>query len=1060
MSGQEDADPGAKSVVTRRKSMARSAGNFCLRLVAAAVGAGAVLCAAAAWRLSQGPVSLGFMTPYVEEAMQLSDTDLRVSLDDTVLTWAGWERTLDIRAVNVRIGDATGSTVAVVPEVSLGLGAREIVRGSLAPNSIDLIGLKLRIVRRVDGRVDLGIADDGGEEGGRRAMAAILQELVRDGEDRTGLRRVSVLDAQVVFDDQKSLTSVLAHAADLVMWRDLGGIRGNLDFAVEIGGHVARMSMVGHYDQASGKTGLTANFAQLEPAALAVQGGLFSRLAALRLPVSGSIDLSIDETWTLQEIAFDLAAGPGDIDLPEYFPELLPIDRITARGTMDTAAGSVALERFRIADGESAVTLDGSVDLNPEGVGVSLQGGLSNIPVDKVVRYWPPKMAAGARKWIDEHIHTGVVDKGDVRVHLTPEMLADETIPEEAVLLTLNLRDVTAEYLRTMTKITEGAGSARLTAKTFELTVQDGAVGPLRLSEGALSIANLGQKDLTADISFVVSGNLADQLALIDMPPLQLTRKLGVSTADIGGIAATRAHLLVPLKRGLKLDMIGVAAATNMSGASLDNLLGKWSLDQGALTLRADKTGLEMEGKARLNGVPVDLEWVEEFQPQDAYSSQYKITGQIDDQGRRAFNLTLDPWLRGPVAVDLEVKSRRGGAAVGQVALDFRAAEVDIEPIAWRKEAETEGLLTFDLAIAPGEPTSLDNMRFEGGGLTLAGEADVAASGALERLSLSQLDYGATRLALTWVAQPGGTFATIVGSTLDLRPQIEAFLVAEPDNDDHAGPRLDTINLEVDRVLLRDGLTLRDFGMKMDRVGDRPVRLEADGVFANGSPVSARLVTNDNKRQLQVLSDDAGTIARALGIYDNIVGGEFRLEGAILDEEPGAPFEGRIKIDKFKLVRAPVLAKMLSVGSLTGIGDVLGGEGIGFTRARIPVRTEGSKIVVEKARAHGPALGITGEGIIDRATSESDFAGNLIPAYTLNSVLGYIPLLGKLLVPEGEGIFGLAYRVSGPTEDPNVTVNPLSALTPGILRSMFFPAAGNADGGTELDTSDWDDTDR
>ena len=30
----------------------------------------------------------------------------------------------------------------------------------------------------------------------------------------------------------------------------------------------------------------------------------------------------------------------------------------------------------------------------------------------------------------------------------------------------------------------------------------------------------------------------------------------------------------MPLKRGLKLDMTGVAAATNMSGASLDNLLG------------------------------------------------------------------------------------------------------------------------------------------------------------------------------------------------------------------------------------------------------------------------------------------------------------------------------------------------------------------------------------------------------------------------------------------------------------------------------------------------------
>ena len=30
------------------------------------------------------------------------------------------------------------------------------------------------------------------------------------------------------------------------------------------------------------------------------------------------------------------------------------------------------------------------------------------------------------------------------------------------------------------------------------------------------------------------------------------------------------------------------------------------------------------------------------------------------------------------------------------------------------------------------------------------------------------------------------------------------------------------------------------------------------------------------------------------------------------------------------------------------------------------------------------------------------------------------------------------YTIKGPTKDPSVMVNPLSVLTPGILRSIFF----------------------
>ena len=71
-----------------------------------------------------------------------------------------------------------------------------------------------------------------------------------------------------------------------------------------------------------------------------------------------------------------------------------------------------------------------------------------------------------------------------------------------------------------------------------------------------------------------------------------------------------------------------------------------------------------------------------------------------------------------------------------------------------------------------------------------------------------------------------------------------------------------------------------------------------------------------------------------------------------------------------------------------------------------------------------------------------------MPLFGINSVLGIIPLLGDLLVSKpGEGIIGLSYSVSGDADEPKVTINPLSIMTPGIWRRVFegkMPNAANA----------------
>ena len=49
-----------------------------------------------------------------------------------------------------------------------------------------------------------------------------------------------------------------------------------------------------------------------------------------------------------------------------------------------------------------------------------------------------------------------------------------------------------------------------------------------------------------------------------------------------------------------------------------------------------------------------------------------------------------------------------------------------------------------------------------------------------------------------------------------------------------------------------------------------------------------------------------------------------------------------------------------------------------------------------------------------------------------------IPIIGQVITGiEGEGLIGVNYNATGTYENPDYTINPLSILTPGILRSIF-----------------------
>ena len=91
-------------------------------------------------------------------------------------------------------------------------------------------------------------------------------------------------------------------------------------------------------------------------------------------------------------------------------------------------------------------------------------------------------------------------------------------------------------------------------------------------------------------------------------------------------------------------------------------------------------------------------------------------------------------------------------------------------------------------------------------------------------------------------------------------------------------------------------------------------------------------------------------------------------------------------------------------------------------------------ITIDELYAIGPAISILMSGYVQKDKLVS-LRGTLVPATTLNKVIGSLPFIGKILVGSktGEGVFGVSFKIKGHPKKLKTTVNPIKTLTPRFI---------------------------
>ncbi len=997
------------------------------------------------WRLSAGPMALDFLTPTIEAALTAADGSVAVKLDGTVLALSG--HTVELRAMGVRVFAATQPVVSV-PQIALTISGRALMSGLVAPGSIRVYGLKVHLIRDPEtgliwglgGAADTAVAAAPGDF--MRSMIDDLVGLPDPSKPGRSLSRAALVGAEVVIEDHVRGMIWHAPSVDAEIRRTNSGLEAALQAALDLGGETGTVHGKLAYRREDDGVEGEASVGGVRPARLAGLAPALGALAALDFPFSGTVRGRGTLAEGVTGIDFDLSGGEGHLKIDQPFRMDHKVAAAALRGRLSGNGKSLRIDEAMLDFGGPKLAATVAVDGLGGEVALTLDATAHGITFDDLPSLWPEGLAPNPRAWVVRNMSKGIAREARITFVGHSKTGKLEDIDIDRLNGGIEAEGVTVDYLHPMPPVENATGSVVFDDKVFRIRASGGTLWGLKITDGTIDLGGLDKPDQWAAIDLGINGPLRDALTLIDSPPLGYSKALGLRPDTVSGTAAARLQLKFPLLMALTLDEVGVHAHAVAKDAAFPDMLMGLDVSQGALTLDVDAKGMDVGGAIRLGTIAGDIQWRENFNRNAPFRSRYRLTApKIDEAQRRQLRLDgppfVAPWLTGPVAASVTATVTAKSQADIQVQADLTPAKLALTWVNGKKPEGVAGTAEAEIRVENGQLSAIPHFGMAIGEQRVAGSALFGPDGKARRVDFQKLAVGRTDAEGSIVFRPaGGMDIAFKGNAFDAgammasdspapsKPDLTplalsaAFKTLYLSNDG----RLDTVQL----AMQRDNGVWRTFSLK--------------GLLGEGKSLNAALLpAGPTRRVLKVTSDDAGATLRAFGIYDHVVGGKLDIDGGADDTQANAPIDGVMRISDYHVVGAPGLARLLNVASLTGIVDALRGEGIAFSTLDAPFSYQSGELKVKGGRAFGSALGLTASGRIDLDRGRVALDGTVVPMYAINSALGNIPLLGWIVTggEKGGGLVAFNFTMRGPSDNPDVMVNPLSALTPGFLRQMF-----------------------
>ena len=735
----------------------------------------------------------------------------------------------------------------------------------------------------------------------------------------------------------------------------------------------------------------------------------------------------------------------GSVVLPPQSPgdDPLQLNRVLMRGRLDTLA-----HRFNILDAEVSgkgvgVAMSGSIDFSASDPRINVGLAARNMSLAAFKQMWPPFVNPPVRAWVLERVGGGIVEQAEVATNAPLSTLRSggPPVPDDGLYIQITTTGTKIRPFDDLPDISEADLVTRIKGRLATVSLGHGSIEMpsgrrLTVANGTFEVPDTDIKNPPAKVRIRLDGPVAAAAELLNMDRIRDSANVPVDPATSRGNVVATVNLALPLNAEVKAGTLNYAIGADIVNFSADRFLMSQKVESQTLRVSANNQGYQIKGDMRVGGVPVAVEL---RHTRGAADSELHLAGTLDDAARSRLGLDPTGGITGAIPIKINGRVAFGGDQDNRllVEADFTPARIDNVFPGWIKAPgrQAHGSFTY---VGRGKAMRFDDVAFDGGGASIHGgiefdqNGDFAAA-MFQTFALTDGDRASLRLERT----PDNLYkATVRGDAFDARGFVKSSMAGSSDTRSRKPSYDFDLDAKLASVMGFKNEGLRNVDLHLMRRAGVFRHLALNAKFVGEGTLQGELHGKPGEKQIVALeSTDAGALFRFTDIYPRMVGGHVWIAMDPPTAE-GTRQQGLVEAADFT-VRGEQGLDVAAAGAPNPIGN-----GVEFSHMRVIFTRSPGKMSIHEGLVTGPTVGATIDGVMDYAGNELHMRGTFVPLFGLNSMFRDLPIVGPLLGGQGGLIGSMTFEVVGTPGAPVLHVNPISMVTPGILRKFLeFPSS-------------------
>jgi hypothetical protein len=732
---------------------------------------------------------------------------------------------------------------------------------------------------------------------------------------------------------------------------------------------------------------------------------------------------------------------------PKDSPESKILASMMIAGKINSAAKEVIFSKIGLRTLEGQIYGTGNINVALPYPHVSFAFDIPEMSITHAKQLWPSVVASSARVWMLDHVFDGTLVNSRINMTFDSKKFGTQSIPDRVFLPTpdqfsasFNFKNTRFDLVGDLPPVRKASGVVSVQGANTVIKVDQGTAysdtgKALKITGFTLNISVMREKPIIADLKTTVSGDTQSIAELAYKKPFSVAKKLDILPSNLSGNASAQFVASFPLRKTDTQVKKTLSAVVDFKNLSISKELNGQKISQATGTLKLSKQSAILNLTGLLNGVPSTIEMVEPM-GDSIEKRRVMTTLKLDDKAKSIMIPALNNILQGPITLNVTQNDNNQ-----KIEADLSKAVIALPWAGWTKGANISATATFSL-VRLDKNLVIKDLKVWGNSFSISGEINSVngqfLSADFSNISLNKGD----KIAIQIKKNKNVIDVYLHGSRLDLRGLLSK---TQENFETHAkktSQMIVRLKANIDSVTGFGGEQLFDFVATYYGKGTQITSFTAKAKTKKNGSIMIQNNAETTTQNVDVQTSDGGSLLRFINIYQKMQGGIIKIalkrsgDSPLFGEVDGRDFtiidEPRLK----SLIGAPVSTDGKSLSNVTKHKIEL--SRVKFDRINALIEKGRGYIKVQKGILRSVQIGLSYSGTLYDANGRINIIGTFMPAYGLNSVLSKLPIFGAILGNgRDKGLIGITFKLIGNAKTPDIIVNPISLIAPGIFRQIF-----------------------